>query len=113
MLQTFPSEDQAVFRALADPSRRRMLKLLGQNEMTIGEVAVHFDMTRAAVKKHLTVLEEGNLISVHPRGRERINRLAPIALKSVAEWLSYFSRFWDEKLDKLQIAIEAAERMKK
>lgn len=110
MLETITPEIQNTFRALADPSRRMMLKHMSKGDMTIGEVASHFDMTRAAVKKHLTVLEEGNLISVHPRGRERINRLEPLALKSVTDWLNYFSNFWDTKLDKLQIAVEAAER---
>jgi len=113
MQETVPLEIQGAFRALADPSRRAMLRHLSEGDMTIGEVGSHFDMTRAAVKKHLTVLEEGRLISVHPKGRERINRLEPMALKSVVDWLTYFSKFWDEKLDKLQAAVEAAERKKK
>lgn len=109
MMQTMPTDLQSAFRALADPSRREMLTRLRDGEMTIGEVAGHFPMTRAAVKKHLTILEEGNLISVHPRGRERINRLEPQALKQVAGWLEFFSNFWDEKLTKLHAAVEAAE----
>lgn len=109
MLETVAPEVQGAFRALADPSRRMMLMHLSRNDMTIGEVAGHFEMTRAAVKKHLTVLEEGNLISVHPKGRERLNRLEPQALKSAVDWLNYFSNFWDEKLEKLQTAVDAAE----
>ena len=111
--ETVQPEIQGAFRALADPSRRAILKLLSENEMTIGEVAGHFDMTRGAVKKHLTILEEGKLISVHPKGRERLNRLEPMTLKSVADWLRYFSDFWDEKLVKLQAAVEAEEGKKK
>lgn len=103
------TELQGAFRALADPSRRAMLMLLGDHEMTIGEVAGHFDISRAAVKKHLTVLEEGNLISVRAQGRKRYNRLEPTALKQTAEWLEYFSRFWDDKLADLKTAVEAAE----
>lgn len=109
MMQTMPSDLQDTFRALADPSRREMLTRLRDSEMTIGEMAGHFPMTRAAVKKHLTILEQGNLISVHARGRERINRLEPLALKEVSGWLDYFSNFWDDKLTKLQTAVEAAE----
>ena len=97
---------QPAFRALADPSRRMILMHLSERDMTIGEVADHFEMTRAAVKKHLTVLEEGHLISVHSRGRERINRLEPLGLKSAADWLSYFSQYWDSRLGKLQKAVE-------
>ena len=105
--------EQGAFRALADPTRRQILMHLSYADMTIGEVSNHFEMTRAAVKKHLVILEEGNLISVHTKGRERINRLEPLAMKSVSEWLNYFSRFWDEKLGNLSNAIEAHEKNKK
>jgi len=81
--------------------------------MTIGEVAANFDMTRAAVKKHLTILQDGNLISVEIRGRERINHLEPMALKSVSEWINYFSNFWDTRLSALQTAVNKNERKKK
>lgn len=101
---------QGAFRALADPTRRDILVFLSRQDMTIGEVAGRFDMTRAAVKKHLTILERGALISVHPSGREKINRLEPKGLKSVADWLNYFDRFWDERLHSLQNAIEEEER---
>ncbi|MGB7285543.1 MAG: metalloregulator ArsR/SmtB family transcription factor [Salaquimonas sp.] len=104
--------NQETFRALADPSRRSILVLLSKSDMTIGEVSDHFDMTRAAVKKHLTILETGKLISVHSKGRERINRLEPLALKSVAEWIGYFDQFWDERLAALQAAVEKHEREK-
>lgn len=97
---------QSTFRALADPSRRMILMHLSERDMTIAEVADRFAMTRAAVKKHLTILEQGELISVHPQGRTRVNRLEPQALKPVADWLRYFDRFWDKHLDRLQAAIE-------
>lgn len=93
---------QNSFRALADPTRRDILMLLSRQEMTIGEIAAEFPITRAAVKKHLNMLEEGQLISVHPSGRERINRLQPQGLKNVTEWMSYFDQFWDGKLSALQ-----------
>lgn len=100
------AENQPVFRALADPSRRAILLHLAKQEMTIAEVADNFEMTRAAVKKHLTILEEGNLISVETRGRERINKLEPMALKPVSDWLSFFNQFWDERLSALETAVE-------
>ena len=95
-----------IFQALADPTRRQILKHLSERDMTIGDVADRFDITRAAVKKHLTILEEGRLISVRPRGRERINRLEPRGLKSAADWLGFFDRFWDHRLGDLKSAIE-------
>ncbi|TQV80916.1 ArsR/SmtB family transcription factor [Denitrobaculum tricleocarpae] len=107
-----PGEVQGAFRALADPTRRDILLLLSHQDMTIGEVVDRFDITRAAVKKHLTILEEGALISVHPSGRERINRLEPLGLKSVTDWLNHFNQFWDERLQALQIAVEQEEKKK-
>ncbi len=98
--------EHGAFRALADPTRRQILRHLSAGDMTIGAVCARFDMTRGAIKKHLTILEEGALISVHTRGRERINRLEPAGLKSAAEWLAYFDRFWDERLAGLGDAIE-------
>lgn len=100
------AEIQNTFRALADPTRRDILMHLTAGEMTIGEVAGRFDMTRAAVKKHLTVLEEGALISVSTRGRERINRLEPGGIKLAADWISYFDQFWDDRLGRLTTVIE-------
>lgn len=97
---------QGAFRALADPTRRQILLHLSQADMTIAEVSDHFDMTRGAIKKHLIILEEGQLISVHASGRERINRLEPMAMKSVSDWLNYFNQFWDNKLGDLRNAIE-------
>jgi DNA-binding transcriptional ArsR family regulator len=97
---------QYAFRALADPTRRDILRLLGGQEMTIAQVSDRFDMTRAAVKKHLTVLSDGGLITVEARGRERVNRLNPVGLAPVLSWLEYFDRFWDDRLSDLKTAIE-------
>ena len=99
-------ELQATFRALADPTRRRIIALLGEHDRTVVQLAVHFDITRAAVKKHLLVLEDGGVVVSETRGRERINRLNPGALKRAADWLSYFDSFWDERLEALQGAVE-------
>jgi len=103
-------EIQNSFKALADPSRRMILMHLSEKDMTIGEVTNQFDMTRAAVKKHLNVLENGRLITVRSQGRERINSLETKGLKEITSWLSYFDQFWDTKLDKLQNAIESKEK---
>jgi len=97
---------QNAFRALADPTRRDILRMLNSKDMTIAQVAAQFDMTRAAVKKHLTVLSDGGLITVEASGRERINRLNPVGLAPVLSWLEYFDRFWDDRLSDLKTAIE-------
>ena len=97
---------QNAFRALADPTRRDILTMLKGQDMTIAQVSGRFDMTRAAVKKHLTVLSDGGLITVEARGRERINRLNPHGLAPVLSWLELFDRFWDDRLSDLKTAIE-------
>lgn len=105
-MQIIETELQSTFRALADPTRRHILKRLGDREMNIGELAQGFEMTRAAVKKHLNVLEKGGLISVRPNGRERINTLEPDGLKAASNWINYFSGFWDNRLSNLKTVIE-------
>lgn len=98
--------DQSVFRALADPTRRDILRMLRTQDLTIAEVAQNFDMTRAAVKKHLTVLSDGGLISVTTQGRERINSLNPSGIQPVLDWLGIFDEFWTDRLAALKAAIE-------
>lgn len=101
-----PQPVQPTFRALADPTRRDILRLLAADEMTIADVSTHFDMTRAAVKKHLTVLSDGGLITVEARGREKINRINPQGFAPVLNWFEYFDQFWDDRLSALKSAIE-------
>ena len=97
---------QPAFRALADPTRRDILIMLRDRAMTIAEVAENFDMTRAAVKKHLTVLSAGRLITVRAQGRERINTLNPDGMAPLRDWLGFFDAFWDDRLAALKSAIE-------
>ncbi|RBW62046.1 MULTISPECIES: ArsR/SmtB family transcription factor [Ruegeria] len=97
---------QNAFRALADPTRREIVQILASGDMTIAQLTDQFDMTRAAVKKHLTVLSDGGLITVEARGRERINRLEPNGLAPILDWFSYFDQFWDDRLNNLKEAIE-------
>jgi DNA-binding transcriptional ArsR family regulator len=97
---------QAAFRALADPTRRSILMLLSAQDMSIGDVAAQFEVTRGAIKKHLSILEEGKLISVRTAGRERINHLEPNTLQAVSDWLGYFDKYWDERLAGLKQAVE-------
>jgi DNA-binding transcriptional ArsR family regulator len=99
-------DHQTSFRALADPTRRDILLMLRAKSMTIGQVAENFDMTRAAVKKHLTVLSDGGLITVKSKGRERINTFNPAGMAPIRDWLTFFDGFWDDRLNDLKTAIE-------
>lgn len=92
---------QPVFKALSDPTRRDILQLLSGGPMTIGEVAANFSMTRAAVKKHLKILQDGELITVESAGRTRVNQLNLNGLAPVVDWLGIFDVFWDDRLNAL------------
>ena len=99
-------DTQAGFRALADPTRREILVLLRNKAMTIAEVSDNFDMTRAAVKKHLAILLDGDLITVESRGRTRVNSFNPNGFAPVLNWLEHFDAFWDDRLNALKAEIE-------
>jgi DNA-binding transcriptional ArsR family regulator len=84
----------AVFRALADKSRRRLLdRLRARNGQTLNEMCAGLDMTRQAVTKHLVILEEANLVVTEKRGREKLHYLNPVPIHELAErWIGKFER---------------------
>ena len=83
-----------VFRALADPSRRRLLDLLhAKNGQTLGELCGELDMTRQAVTKHLGILEEASLVVAQKRGREKLHYINPVPINDIADrWIGKFER---------------------
>jgi DNA-binding transcriptional ArsR family regulator len=87
-------DDDAVFRALADASRRQLLDRLHQrNGQTLGELCRGLDMTRQAVAKHLAVLEEANLVSWRRNGREKLHFINSVPINEIAErWINKFER---------------------
>ena len=84
----------AVFRALADESRRHLLdRLHARNGQTLGELCAELDMSRQAVTKHLAILEEANLVATRRRGREKLHFLNPVPINEIAErWIGKFER---------------------
>ncbi|MFT6398134.1 MAG: DNA-binding transcriptional ArsR family regulator [Bradymonadia bacterium] len=99
--------EQLIFRAIADPTRRSIMALLAGGERSLGQIASSYEMTRPAVTKHLGILRESGLIEVRTCGRQRLHSLRPEALKTVSDWLSFYSQFWDNKLENLKQAVEA------
>jgi DNA-binding transcriptional ArsR family regulator len=87
-------DNDTVFRALADASRRSLLdRLHAKNGQTLLELCQGLDMTRQAVAKHLAVLEEANLISCQRRGREKLHFINPVPINEIAErWIAKFER---------------------
>lgn len=88
----------AVFRALADPTRREMLELLRERERTVLELAEPFRMSQPAVSQHLAVLRESGLVSARRDGRCRVYRIEPQNLRAVDDWLEHYRHFWTDKL---------------
>jgi DNA-binding transcriptional ArsR family regulator len=86
--------DDAVFRALADASRRQLLdRLHAENGQTLGELCRGLKMTRQAVAKHLALLNAANLVSWHRVGREKLHYINPVPLQQIAErWIRKFER---------------------
>lgn len=96
-----------VFQAVADPTRRKILKLLAKQEMPIAYITESFPITRTAINKHLFVLSEAGLVSSKKVGRETRYRLTPEPLQELNEWLSYFELYWDNKLSALKNFVES------
>ena len=92
----------SIFHALGDATRRKMLRDLAAGERTVSELAEPFSISLAAASKHIKVLESAGLIRREVRGRTHICSLDPGPLASAHEWLSFYERFWTERLDLLE-----------
>ena len=95
-----------VFHALSDPTRRAILNDLASREATVGQISQPFPLSLAAVSKHLGVLERAGLITRETRGRERVCRINPGAIKDARDWLEFHARFWSGRLDALNTLFE-------
>jgi len=92
----------AVFRALADPTRRAILARLALGEADVGELARPFALSQPAVSKHLKVLEQAGLIESGRDAQRRPRRLNPAGMKLVADWIEPFRRQWEARLGNLE-----------
>ncbi|TCK28812.1 ArsR family transcriptional regulator [Ancylobacter aquaticus] len=98
-----------VFHALADPTRRAMLQSLASGERTVSELAEPFTMSLAGASKHIKALEAAGLVTRDIRGRQHLCRLQPGRLAEAHEWLSFYERFWTERLDALDALLRLPE----
>src|SRR5262245_42303861 len=97
-----------VFRALADPGRRKLLdRLFAGSGLTLGQLCEQMDMSRQAVSQHLTLLEEANLVSTAWRGREKLHYLNPVPIHEIYDrWVKKFERRSLKALDRLKKQLE-------
>lgn len=98
---------EAAFRAIAQPRRREILRLVWTAELAAGEIASHFDVTRPAISQHLRVLKEAGLVSERRNGTRRLYRAVP---ESIAQLRAYLESYWDENLRLLKQAAEQEEQ---
>lgn len=100
------AEKYDVFQAIADPTRRGVLRLLSVEEMPISKITEHFPISRTAIVKHLHILTEAKLVSGKKLGREKIYHLQPEPLEELHQWLAYYEKFWGNKLSMLKHLVE-------
>jgi DNA-binding transcriptional ArsR family regulator len=99
MVELFTPQLNSIFHALGDATRRQMLRELTDGERTVSQLAEPFSISLAAASKHIKALENAGLIRREVRGRTHMCRLDPGPLASAYEWLSFYERFWTERLD--------------
>ena len=100
---------EAALKALAGPRRRQILTLVRDGELSAGEIAEHFDVTRPAVSQHLNVLKEAGLVSERRNGTRRLYRARPEGLNELRDFLD---GFWNVRLEALKREAEKEERRK-
>jgi DNA-binding transcriptional ArsR family regulator len=98
---------EAALKAIAEPRRRRILTLVRDGELSAGEIAAHFDVSRPAVSQHLNVLKEAGLVSERRNGTRRLYRARP---EGLGELRAFLDGFWDERLAALKREAERKEK---
>lgn len=91
-----------VFASLSDPIRRDILKRVSSEQLTVSEIASPYDVSLAAVSKHLGVLERAALITKRKRGKQHFIELSPQALREAMEYILYYRAYWESQLDALE-----------
>jgi DNA-binding transcriptional ArsR family regulator len=109
MVKYSPEVLDAVFSALADPTRREIVtRLADDGEASVSQLAEPFDVSLPAVTKHIRVLERAGLVEHHKQGRVRRCRLVASPLRDADDWLRRYRRFWETRLDSLSDHLEEA-----
>ena len=100
-----PAQD-AVFRALADPTRRAILERLMRKERSVSALVEKLDVSQPAVSQHLAALKEAGLVAVRREGRFVYYRAQPSGLLPLVRWIEHYQAFWGDRLGKLRVLIE-------
>lgn len=98
------------FTAVADPTRREIIELLGSGSLDAGSIAARFEITQPAISRHLRVLREARVVEMEKDGQRRIYRLSPEGLADLEEWVDRYRTFWADRLDDLAHLAEEEDR---
>ena len=109
MVEQSSAHLDAVFHALADPTRRRMLRRLASAELSIGDLAAPLRMSFAGASKHVKALERAGLVRRTVQGRQHFCRLDADRLADADQWLRFYERFWNRRLDALEALLKSEE----
>ncbi|MDG2518486.1 ArsR/SmtB family transcription factor [Lysobacter soli] len=110
MVESNSDRLDAVFRALADPTRRAMVRNLARQPRSVGELAEPFEISLAAASKHIKVLEGAGLVQRDVQGRTHVCRLDARPLHAGMEWMRHYEQFWNQRLDALEDLLRADDR---
>ena len=105
MVECFVNLD-LVFSSLSDPTRRDILQRVSKKELSVGELAKPYNLSLAAISKHLIVLEKAQLIVKHRQGKQQIIKISPTAFKNASEYLEFYRKTWEARLDSLEEYLE-------
>jgi len=100
-----------VYGAIADPTRRTILRILAGGEVNVGTLAGRFPMSFNGVSKHIKVLEHAGLLRRRVEGREHWLRLEPAPLRDASRWLEHYREFWETRLDSLEEFLTESNRV--
>lgn len=95
-----------VFQLLAEPSRRHLLEALRDGERSVGELVDRTHLSQPAVSKQLRILRESGLVTLRPVGRQHLYSIEGRSLREAAEWLSFYERFWQEGLSRMDEVLQ-------
>lgn len=107
MVEHDPAQLDDLFHALADGTRRAMLRTLAEQPVSVGELAAPFDISLAAASKHIKVLERAGLVKRTVLGRTHVCELEAAPLHEGLEWLRHYEQFWTARLDALETLLQA------
>ena len=105
-MQSAPVDEDRIFQALADPSRRAIFESLTRGEAAVKDLTARFHISQPAVSQHLATLKDAGLVSARREGRMVFYQVEPRGLKPLIDWIAHYQAFWREHIDRLEQLLE-------